>query len=205
MKSILNKKPGSINDLENEIKEHQADIVGYQAIIDHDRFEQEMTAAYVWIPLVGTIAATVIFAQLQEEINIYESKIEAMNKLIKDAEASKQVHKTLQANVTFMKSQAKELSDLIDPAKQAIETLEGGWDVMGTEVQYIHDKANDFNEKIPRMTLSKTKLNSISKEWYKLNKYASSYIEKSQLVPAVQIQSLDDYLQELKDVAIKSS
>ncbi|RAK89567.1 hypothetical protein BO79DRAFT_217033 [Aspergillus costaricaensis CBS 115574] len=80
-------------------------------------------------------------------------EIEAMNKLIKDAEASKQVHKTLQANVTSMKSQAnvtsmksqaKELSDLIDPAKQAIETLEGGWDVMGTEVQYIHDKDENF-------------------------------------------------------------
>lgn len=54
-------------------------------------------------PVVGTIAGPVVFAEMQNEINDYEARIEALNKLIKDEHASVLLHKTLQANVTSMK------------------------------------------------------------------------------------------------------
>ncbi|KAE8388998.1 hypothetical protein BDV23DRAFT_173435 [Aspergillus alliaceus] len=204
MTTILTTELGNIEDLEAQIQAHQDDIKGYQAIIDQDRFDQKMTAAYVWIPIAGTIAGPIVFAQKQSEINEYEAKIDKMNKLIQDEHASVLLHKTLQANVTSMKGQAKDLSDLIGPAIATIEALKGGWDVMGTQVKYINDKAASFEEKIPKMVLSQLKLNSISNEWLKLNKYVTSYIQTAQMVPQVNVTDLDDYLQQLKDAA-KSS
>ncbi|KAB8229588.1 uncharacterized protein BDW43DRAFT_186907 [Aspergillus alliaceus] len=204
MTTILTTELGNIEDLEAQIQAHQDDIKGYQAIIDQDRFDQKMTAAYVWIPIAGTIAGPIVFAQKQSEINEYEAKIDAMNKLIQDEHASVLLHKTLQANVTSMKGQAKELSGLIGPAIATIEALKGGWDVMGTQVKYINDKAASFEEKIPKMALSQLKLNRISNEWLKLNKYVTSYIQTAQMVPQVNVTDLNDYLQQLKDAA-KSS
>lgn len=54
-------------------------------------------------PIAGTIAGPVVFAEMQNEINDYEARIEALKQLIKEEHASALLHKTLQANVTSMK------------------------------------------------------------------------------------------------------
>ncbi|RAH81945.1 hypothetical protein BO86DRAFT_399475 [Aspergillus japonicus CBS 114.51] len=65
----------------------------------------------------------------------------------------------------------QEISDLIGPAKQTIETIERGWDVMGTIIQYIYDQASRFEDEIPQVLLPGLQLDDIAKAWLKLNHY----------------------------------
>ncbi|RDW72358.1 uncharacterized protein DSM5745_07530 [Aspergillus mulundensis] len=196
MTDLLNEELGSIEDLQKEIDDQLKKIEADQKIIDNCRYNQEMTAAYVWIPLIGTIAAIAVYEQNQEKIDEYESKIKELQKLMKSENEDIQIHKTLQGNLTSMKNQSSDLRKQIGPARTTVEELGGGWEFMRVQLEYIHDKAAKFEDKIPSMTMTEIQLNSICNAWNGLETYVASYIQTANVVP-IEPMSLDAYVREL--------
>ncbi|PYI00015.1 hypothetical protein BO71DRAFT_414954 [Aspergillus ellipticus CBS 707.79] len=209
MTAILNKDLGDVKSLQADIDSQTKDIAS----------DQKESTRIGPSPIAGTIAGPIMFAKFQSTINDYEGRIDALNKLIKDENEKIQIHKTLQANVTSIKvnsilascikssltsvalhNQAINLSNLIGPALETIEKPERGWNVMGTMVQDLHDKVSKFEDQVPPLLLTQAKLDKIAKEWLKLNKYVTSYIQNAQLRPQVTVTTLDDYLEQLKKV-----
>ncbi|KAL3435921.1 hypothetical protein BDV09DRAFT_203813 [Aspergillus tetrazonus] len=200
MTALLNDELGQIDELEKQISEQLDDIKADQRIIDDDRYQQQLTAAYVWIPVIGTVAAAVVFAEKQEEIEKYEKKIRNLKNLIESEQESILLHKTLQGNLTSMAKQTKELKDQISPAKTTVEELAGGWEFMRVQIQDIYDKAAKFEDKIPTMVLTQLQLEKIVKAWNDLNKYVSSYIQVANVVPPITTLPIGDYLDQLDEV-----
>ncbi|PYI21890.1 hypothetical protein BO99DRAFT_400538 [Aspergillus violaceofuscus CBS 115571] len=200
MTSILNQDLGDIDDLQAKIDSQLADIAADQKIIDQDRYDQEMTAAYVWIPIIGTIAGPIVFAQRQADIEKYEKKIAALQDLISSEQDTIALHQQLQGHVTAMSKQCKDLKALIGPAKETAEKLKGGWDLMGDEIQKVHDTAEKFETKIPDVDFADLQLQSIVREWKKLYKGAREYIKTAPVLPRTDIMSIDDYHDQIKDL-----
>ncbi|KAF5855403.1 hypothetical protein ETB97_009314 [Aspergillus alliaceus] len=200
MTSILNEDLGDIDDLQEKINSQLADIAADQKIIDADRYDQQMTAAYVWIPIIGTIAGPVVFAERQADIEKYEKKIAALKDLISSEQDQIALHQQLQGHVTAMSKQCQDLKALIGPAKETAEKLKGGWDLMGDEIQKVHDTAEKFETKIPGVGFAEIQLESIVREWKKLYKGAREYIKTAPVLPRTDVMSIDDYHDQIKDL-----
>ncbi|GAB1210937.1 hypothetical protein ATERTT37_000047 [Aspergillus terreus] len=196
MTSILNEDLGDIDDLQEKIDSQLANIAADQKIIDADRYDQQMTAAYVWIPIIGTIAGPVVFAERQADIEKYEKKIAALKDLISSEQDQIALHQQLQGHVTAM----SDLKALIGPAKETAEKLKGGWDLMGDEIQKVHDTAEKFETKIPGVGFADIQLKSIVREWKKLYKGAREYIKAAPVLPRTEVMSIDDYHDQIKDL-----
>ncbi|KAK2599072.1 hypothetical protein QQS21_005478 [Conoideocrella luteorostrata] len=200
MTSILNVDLGDIDDLQKKIDSQLTDIAADQKIIDADRYDQQMTAAYVWIPIIGTIAGPVVFAERQADIEKYEKKIAALKDLISSEQDQIALHQQLQGHVTAMSKQCQDLKALIGPAKETAEKLKGGWDLMGDEIQKVHDTAEKFETKIPGVAFADIQLESIVREWKKLYKGAREYIKTAPVLPRTDVMSIDDYHDQIKDL-----
>ncbi|PYH82517.1 hypothetical protein BO82DRAFT_333956 [Aspergillus uvarum CBS 121591] len=200
MTSILNQDLGDIDDLQDKINSQLADIAADQKIIDADRYDQQMTAAYVWIPIIGTIAGPIVFAERQADIEKYEKKIAALKDLISSEQDTIALHQQLQGHVTAMSKQCQDLKALIGPARETAEKLKGGWDLMGAEIQKVHDTAEKFETKIPGVDFADLQLQSIVREWKKLYKGAREYIKTAPVLPRTDVMSIDDYHDQIKDL-----
>lgn len=200
MTSILNEDLGDIDDLQDKIDSQLADIAADQKIIDSDRYDQKMTAAYVWIPIIGTIAAPIVFAERQADIEKYEKKIAALKALISSEQDKIALHQQLQGHVTAMSKQCQDLKALIGPARETAEKLKGGWDLMGDEIQKVHDTAEKFETKIPGVSFAEIQLESIVREWKRLYKGAREYIKTAPVLPRTDVMSIDDYHDQIKNL-----
>ncbi|KAM3548670.1 hypothetical protein MY1884_009080 [Beauveria asiatica] len=170
MTAILDKDLGNIDDLKQDISSQLDEIERNQKVIDENRYSQKMTAAYVWISVIGAIVGTTIFATKQAEINEYEKKIARLNDLIRSENDQIALHQQLQSHVTAMAKQSRDLKALIGPAMETTEKLKGGWDLIGAELQMVHDTAAKFESKIPGVNFADIQLRAIVREWNKLNK-----------------------------------
>ncbi|RAH73824.1 uncharacterized protein BO66DRAFT_398237 [Aspergillus aculeatinus CBS 121060] len=198
MSATLEDQFGDIKDLLKDIDKLRGDVDADQHVIDKDRMNEELTAAYVWIPVAGTIAGVVMWTKYQNEINAYQDKIDNLEAQIESDEAKVKAHISLMGIVTSMK-----ISSLIGPAKTTIEEIQGGWDVMGNMLQDLYDNAAKFEDKIPTMTIDCAKLNTISQEWRDLYVYVNTYVSQADLTPDLKVKSLDDYKKELHEASSK--
>ncbi|RAK77617.1 uncharacterized protein BO72DRAFT_403456 [Aspergillus fijiensis CBS 313.89] len=196
MTTILNVDLGDIDDLREKIDSQLADIAADQKIIDADRYDQEMTAAYVWIPIIGTIAGPIVFAERQADVEKYEKKIADLKASISSEQDKIALHQQLQGHVTAM----SDLKALIGPAKETAEKLEGGWNLIGDEIQLVHDTAKRLEDKIPGVDFAEYQLQSIVGEWKKLYKGVREYIQTAPVVPTTDVMSIDDYHDQIKDL-----
>ncbi|RAL12819.1 uncharacterized protein BO97DRAFT_389211 [Aspergillus homomorphus CBS 101889] len=200
MTSILNEDLGDIDDLQDKIASQLADIAADQKIIDADRYDQQMTAAYVWIPIIGTIAGPIVFAERQADIEKYEKKIAALKDLISSEQDKIALHQQLQGHVTAMSKQCQDLKALIGPARETAEKLKGGWDLMGDEIRKVHNTAEKFENKIPGVDFADIQLQSIVREWKKLYEGVTEYIKTAPVLPRTDVMSIDDYHDQIKDL-----
>ncbi|OJJ96585.1 hypothetical protein ASPACDRAFT_34589 [Aspergillus aculeatus ATCC 16872] len=200
MTTILNDDLGDISDLQQKIVSQLKDIDADQKIIDADRYDQEMTAAYVWIPIMGTIAGSIVFAERQADIEKYEKKIAALKELISSEQEKIALHQLLQGHVTSMSNQCRDLKALIGPARETAEKLEGGWNLIGAEVKVVHDTAERFENKIPGVDFAEYQLQTIVDEWKKLYKGVREYIKTAPVLPRTDVMSIDDYHDQIKNL-----
>ncbi|RAH48627.1 uncharacterized protein BO95DRAFT_440111 [Aspergillus brunneoviolaceus CBS 621.78] len=200
MTTILNVDLGDIDDLRDKIDSQLADIAADQIIIDKDRYDQRMTAAYVWIPVIGTIAGPVVFAERQADIEKYEKKIAGLKALVSSEQEKVALHQQLQGHVTAMSKQCQNLKALIGPAIDTAGKLKGGWDLISHEIGFVHDAAENFEHKIPGVDLADYQLQAIVGEWKKLYKGVREYIQTAPVVPYTDVMSIGDYHDQIKDL-----
>ncbi|KAL7809882.1 hypothetical protein V8C44DRAFT_365782 [Trichoderma aethiopicum] len=196
LQELLTKEGNNVKNLQEKIDRERADIKDAQSIIDSDHSRIQQTDYYSWVVPIGTIAAAIIANEAEAEIERMEKKIREIQEAMEADEAKLQTAKTLQADITSMRGQVTDLIDIIAPAIETLEALQGAWAGMNADLQTLYDLFGDSAEadSIPPMQLEERQLETIVEAWNDLKEYAGRYIDNSFMSTEPQKQSLQDWL-----------
>lgn len=204
MNSLLEGENGEIEQWREQIAEVQKDIRDTQDMIDYDRLVIKWSAAYVWIPFAGMIAGITVDVVFQDRINGLEESLKKLRKILNQDKAKLEAAMKLHTDINAMGDQLSNLVDVIGPAIAAIETIQGAWQAMSSDLEEIGKLVEDEGKNLPPMLLAQADLEHIVERWNVLAERADTYRQMAYLSEDPMYQSLDDYLNDLENAKSKS-
>ncbi|KAE8148375.1 hypothetical protein BDV25DRAFT_141847 [Aspergillus avenaceus] len=203
MNSLLEGDDGEIEKWKHAIDEIQKDIEEKKADIDYDRLVIKWSAAYAWIPFGGMIAGIAVDIAFENKIKGLEEDLKKLRDTLNQDEAKLEAALKLHTDINAMNDQLGKLVDVISPAITAIETIQGAWEAMGSDLKQIGELVEDEGKNLPPMLLAKTDLEGIVERWNTLAQRADIYRQMAYLSEDPTYKSLDDYLNDLEEAESK--
>ncbi|KAB8076620.1 hypothetical protein BDV29DRAFT_154483 [Aspergillus leporis] len=186
MKTLLDGEDGEIRQLSDDINECLKDIQTFQAEVD----QVETSAAYVWLPLAGTIAGVSVAIIYGNRISELEEAIKKLKNTINQDRAKLQAAIRLKTDIISM--------GCYQSRNPSARETSRGMGRYGCRSQNLHDLFNDQTGEIPPMMLEKVELEKIVEQWNILADYANNYRQIAFLSDEPPHRTLDEYLNELE-------
>ncbi|KAL6700746.1 hypothetical protein J3F84DRAFT_402728 [Trichoderma pleuroticola] len=194
LEALLEEEGNDVKHLTSEIKEELEEIEDLQSQIDADHQTIRESAYYVWIPFIGTVAAITVTLITQADIDRLKEAMEKIQKLVDANEEKLQTAYRLQGDISSM---GVSLVDVMKPAIETLEALQGAWAEMSTDLQTLYDLFEDDKQSIPPMLLEKRQLETIVDAWNDLKAYASDYIEHAFMTDDPEKVTIPEYVDQL--------
>ncbi|KAI2732414.1 hypothetical protein CBS147332_1553 [Penicillium roqueforti] len=197
LQSLLEEEGNDIEHLTAVIAEERKNIQDLQVAIDRDHDKIKDTAYYVWIPFIGTIAGVTVDILAESDIKRLEASMKKIQETI-DANVEKlQIAVRLQGDIQSMGAQVTDIINVIGPAVETLELLQGAWALMAADLTTVYDLFESDKQEIPPMLLVDRELKTIVDAWNELKTHADEYIAHAFMTTDPEKVTIQDYLNQL--------
>lgn len=168
----------AVQQIVTELSDDHSALDDAQAKYKRDVIIASTSPAYLWIPVVGWIAAPIIAGVFGNEAVQDLKKISDMQTAINQLEAEKAADALLMQGLIFIKSHITTLSDEITSAVTIVEGIEGNWNAIAADLNNLSTQLqNNFTSTLA--FLLQLNFNLAIQEWTTLAGLADVYRENA--------------------------
>ncbi|OPB37169.1 hypothetical protein A0O28_0040810 [Trichoderma guizhouense] len=197
LQALLEKEGNNVEHLTSEINKELKEIEDLRTQIDRDFQKMEKSLFYVYVPYVGAIVSAVVIFKGSADIDRLKAAMEGIQKLLDTNKEKLQTAYHLQGDISSMGTQLTGFVNVMKPAIETLEALQGAWAEMNTDLQTLYDLFQDEKQSIPPMLLEKRQLETIVDAWNDLKAYANDYIEHAFMTNDPEQVTIQDYVNQL--------
>ncbi|KAI9932387.1 hypothetical protein MW887_009900 [Aspergillus wentii] len=201
---LLGGSEGRIAALRKQIKTNQDDLQKDKNDYDYDMTVMYAQISYAWIPIIGNIPGAITMGVFAGKAAAMMDTIHKLEKTISDEQAELAADIKLDTDIHRMDASLQNLVTMIKGAITAVGKIEGAWEIIGGDLQGIHDLVKNDGKHPLNEVIARLDGNKIVEKWNGVHDYTTKYVNTA-FISEVETKDINQYLKELEDAIKKNT